>query len=240
MFLITLCIILAVVLFVMAKVYNGLRETAEGVKREQSNLLGQLKKRATLVNQLIDVCKGYGDHEKLTHLTISAALQEEGDAAKIARASSSVLAGVNLVADRFPELKANETYRTLMAQLENVERELQAQRERMNAAVATYNTRRGRFPTVLFANALGYPEAPYFSTDDLALEEGHMFRTDDGQMLREHFNRIGRGAAEKTRAIGNRAGDALRSAQAQLDKTAADSTPADKPAPSAGPAAPIE
>jgi LemA protein len=206
--------------FLTVRLYNRLRVLSEGVKRAQSNLVGELRKRASLVNQLIDVCKGYGDHEKLTHLTVSAAVQADADPANIARASNNVLAGVNVIADRFPELKANETYRTLMLQLETIENALQVKREALNATVEGYNRVRAAFPAVLIAAQIGFPEAPYFSTDEAGLDTDAMFKTDDGEILRAQFARVGKGVGEATRQIAAKAGDALKAGQAQLNAPA--------------------
>ena len=199
-----------------ARLYNRLRLRSEAVKRSQSNLVGELRKRATLANQLIDVCKGYGDHEKLTHLTVAANADATGDPARLAADTRQAMAGVSFVAERFPELKANETYRTLMQQLHVIEDDLQKKREALNAAVENYNGFRASFPAVLIAGQLGFPEAPYFSTDEAGLEAGATFRTDDGEIIRNHFSRLGKGMGEATRHLGAAAGGALKSAQANL------------------------
>lgn len=209
-----LIFILLVAGFFMIRLYNGLRQYAEAVKRAQSNLVGELRKRATLVNQLIDVCKGYGDHEKLTHLTVSAATQSDTDAAGLARATNNVMTGVNLIADRFPELKANETYKQLMGQLYAIEESLQTKREKLNVEVETYNKYRGQFPAVLVAGQLGFPEAAYFSTDEAGLDQSAQFTTDDGQILRAQFARIGQSVGTAAKQIGNKATEAVQAAQA--------------------------
>ncbi|MBA3862986.1 MAG: LemA family protein [Erythrobacter sp.] len=202
------------------KLYNRLRILSEAVKRSQSNLVGELKKRATLANQLIDVCRGYGDHEKLTHLTVANQNQDNGDAQQMAAATSRALAGISYVAERFPELKANQTYNTLMGQLQTIENDLQAKREALNAEVERYNGYRASMPAVLVAQQLGFPEASYFSSDEEGLEAGANFRTDDGELLRAQFARIGKGVGEATKQIGNAAGSAMKQAQASLSKPA--------------------
>lgn len=216
-----LIILIGGVGFWAIKLYNRLRILSEAVKRSQSNLVGELKKRATLANQLIDVCKGYGDHEKLTHLTVANQNQDNGDAQQMAAATSRALAGISYVAERFPELKANQTYNTLMGQLQAIENDLQAKREALNAEVERYNGYRASMPAVLVAQQLGFPEAAYFSSDEEGLEAGANFRTDDGELLRAQFARIGKGVGEATKQIGNAAGSAVKQAQASLSKPAA-------------------
>lgn len=213
----------AALLVPVVNIYNGLRRYAEAVKRAQSNLVGELRKRATLVNQLIDVCRGYGDHEKLTHLTVGAPAQSDADPAGLARATSQAMTGLNLVVDRFPELKANETYKMLMGQLHAIEDALQAKREALNHEVEAYNQYRGRFPAVLIAAQLGFPEAAYFSTDEAGLDASAQFRTDDGEILRAQFARLGQSVGGAAKQIGTRAGEAIQSARASA------ATPAEPP-----------
>lgn len=216
------------VAFWAVRLYNRLRTRSEAVKRSQSNLVGELKKRATLANQLIDIAKGYGDHEKLTHLTVASQNTTAADPAQIAAATSRALAGISFVAERFPELKANETFNTLMGQLQTIENDVQKKREALNAEVERYNGFRASFPAVLIAGQLGFPEASYFSTDEAGLEAGAAFRTDDGELLRQQFARLGKGVGDATRQIGQAAGGAIRQAQASLAQPApaeTDATP---------------
>lgn len=213
---IILLVVLALLATWAAKQYNQLRVRAEAVKRAQSNLVGELRKRATLANQLIDVCKGYGDHEKLTHLTVAASADSAADPMRLATDTKQAITGVSFVAERFPELKANETYRTLMEQLKAIEDTLQLKREALNREAEQYNGYRASFPVVLIASQLGYPEAPYFSTDEAGLEAGASFRTDDGEIIRAQFARIGKGMGDATRQLGSAAGGAIKSAQSGL------------------------
>jgi LemA protein len=230
-FLFFLLVVAAVLLIPIVKVYNSLRQYAEAVKRAQSNLVGELRKRATLVNQLIDVCKGYGDHEKLTHLTVSQPGQADPDAAGLARATNQAMSGLNVMVDRFPELKANETYKMLMGQLHAIEDALQHKREALNHEVEAYNQYRGKFPAVLVAGQLGFPEASYFSTDEAGLDASAQFRTDDGEILRAQFAKIGQSAAGAARQIGSRAGEAIQNARTANALTADDAPAAKRPEP---------
>ncbi len=200
--------------FWVTKLYNQLRTRSEAVKRSQSNLLGELKKRATLANQLIEICQGYGDHEKLAHITIAGRNENVSDAGAMAEATTRALAGVSFVAERFPELKANQTYNTLMGQIQTIENDLQHKREAMNNEVERYNSFRSSFPAVMIAQKLGFPEASYFTTDEAGLDESAAFRTDDGELLRQQFARVGKGVGDATRQLQHRATAALNKAQA--------------------------
>jgi LemA protein len=204
--------------FWTVKLYNQLRSRSEAVKRSQSNLVGELKKRATLANQLIEICKGYGDHEKLAHITVAGQNQGVADPNIMAAATSRALAGVSFVAERFPELKANQTYNTLMGQIQTIENDLQNKREAMNTEVEKYNGFRSSFPAVLIAEKLGFPEARYFSTDEDGLDANGVFQTDDGELLRAQFARLGKGMGDATRQLSSVAGTAINKAQASLAK----------------------
>lgn len=215
-FLILLLLIAVGGFFWSTSLYNQLRSRSEAVKRSQSNLVGELRKRATLANQLIEICKGYGDHEKLAHITVAGQNQAAADPGIMAAATTRALAGVSFVAERFPELKANQTYNTLMGQIQTIENDLQTKREAMNKEVERYNGFRSSFPAVLIAGKLGFPEARYFSTDEEGLEAGAAFQTDDGELLRAQFARLGKGMGDATRQLGSVAGSAINRAQSSL------------------------
>jgi LemA protein len=219
-FLLLLLLIVGGVAFWAVRLYYQLRTRSEAVKRSQSNLVGELKKRATLANQLIDIAKSYGDHEKLTHLTVASRNTAAADPAQIAVATSRALAGISFVAERFPELKANANFNTLMGQLQTIENDVQKKREALNAEVEQYNGFRASFPAVLIAGQLGFPEAAYSSTDEAGLEAGAAFCTDDGELLRQQFARPGKGMGDATRQIGQVAGAAIGHAQASLAQPA--------------------
>ncbi|HCC00671.1 MAG TPA: hypothetical protein DEP42_05590 [Ruminococcaceae bacterium] len=188
------------------KTYNGLRFRSEGVKRSNSDLIGMLRKRVTLVNQLIDICKGYGEHEKLTHITVSEGATNVAESASIARAANTVIDRVTAIASNFPDLKANRTYEKLMDQLHSIEGEIQEKRELYNRTVELYNTQRATFPAVLFSDTLGFPEAPYYQTNEDGLDAKIEFKTDDGAILRETMKRIGDNATERGKLLAQRAG----------------------------------
>ncbi len=68
-----------------------------------------------------------------------------------------------VVVERYPELKANNNFVNLQAQLEGTENRIAVERDRFNKAVQSYNTALKRFPTVLMAGLLGFKEKPYFA-----------------------------------------------------------------------------
>lgn len=172
-FLIFVLIVLAII-FVF--IYNKLQKMGQGVKSNHSNVLTVIQKRADLANKLQDIAKEYGMHEKLTHISISNNLVDTF------KESSQAIANVNALAQQYPDLKANATYQQLMMQLNEIENELQRKREIYNSVAGSYNSERLQIPTVFFASAMGFKEAPYFDFDNL--QQIRDFKTDDGEMLK--------------------------------------------------------
>ena len=170
--------------FFLVKTYNRLQGGSHEVREAHSNIVVSMKKRIDLANKLIDIASSYGDHEKLTHISIAKA---DSDSALLA-ASAEVAGALNHVvklATVYPELRASQTYMMLMSQLEDVESNLQDRRERYNAIVRAYNTKLSQLPTNLFAPALGFRSAPYFNVDDAdSLDALKDFATADGEILK--------------------------------------------------------
>jgi LemA protein len=190
--------------FFVVKTYNHLQGRSHEVREAHSNIVVSMKKRIDLANKLIDIASSYGDHEKLTHISIAKA---DSDTAVIA-ASAEVAGALNHVvklATVYPELKASETYGMLMRQLEDVESNLQDRRERYNAFVRGYNTKLSQLPTNLFAPALGFRSAPYFNVDDAdSLDALKDFSSADGEILRGMLADAGRKAIGSTKDAGRK------------------------------------
>jgi len=196
-FLLFLIFILGVVL---VRSYNKLQRKAQLVKEAHSNILVAMRKRIDLINKLIDIASSYGEHEKLTYITVSkdATISDLINSYEKADVTLGILGNITRT---FPELKANETYQLLMKQLEEVENDLQKKREQYNAAARDYNTTRNSIPTVFVADALGFKEAPYFSIDVNAAEAIKEFKTDDGRMLKELIKSTSSKVAKATEKV---------------------------------------
>jgi LemA protein len=193
-------VVLAVAVWLFLS-YNKLRALAENVKRRQANIAASVKKRHDIAQRLADIAASYGDHEKLTHFTVVEGETSMAQAAAAAADASRVIGNVQMLANRFPELKANATYQQLMVQLDEIENAILERREAYNEAAQTYNSRRGSLPHLLYADAIGFAEAPYFSVDDDGAEQRMAFTTDDGRMLRDTMGRMANKAvsgAQKT------------------------------------------
>ena len=175
--------------------YNALQHLAQGVREAHANVMASMKKRVDLANKLVDIVRGYADHEKLTHITVA---QSGGDAALVGTDTTvgGVLAQAIRLATQYPDLKANQSYQDLMEQLEHLEANLQTRREQYNGCVRVYNTALSQLPTNLFASSLGFHPAPYFDVENAdALENLKEFHTDDGALVRDLLTRGGRRVA---------------------------------------------
>jgi len=156
--------------------YNKLQSAMQVIREGWSNLQAAMKKRVDLANQIIDIASGYGEHEKLTHVTLSNNIEGAIDR-------------VFALAQNYPQLRANETYQQLMGQLEKLEESILSRRENYNLRVRTYNAMRNTFPTVLIAGKLKFDVVPYFELDDAeSLEKIKLFARDDSQALRAALN----------------------------------------------------
>ncbi len=170
--------------------YNKLRALAENVKRRQANVAASVKKRLDIAQRLADIAAGYGEHEKLAHFTVVEGEANISAANAAAADASRVIGNVQMLANRFPDLKANATYQQLMRQLDEIETAILDRREAYNAAAEGYNATRGSLPHLFYADAMGFSEATYFAVDDDGAERLVEFRTDDGRILRETMGRM--------------------------------------------------
>ena len=202
----TLFLILIAILVWLFFAYNKLRRLAENVKQKQSNIYATVKKRHDIAQRLSDIASSYGDHEKLTHLTITES--DSIDKANIAVSEASHLIGnVQMLANRFPDLKANTTYQQLMVQLDEIETTILERREAYNAAVQLYNSTRGSIPHLFYASKLGFVEATYFEMDENGMDQLVSFKTDDGKILRDTMGRMASAASENVKRIKNKIND---------------------------------
>ena len=202
----TLFLILIVILVWLFFAYNKLRRLAENVKQKQSNIYATIKKRHDIAQRLSDIASNYGDHEKLTHLTIT----ESDSIAKANMAvseASHLIGNVQMLANRFPDLKANSTYQQLMVQLDKIENTILERREAYNAAVQIYNSLRGSIPHLFYATKLGFVEATYFEMDENGMDQLASFNTDDGKILRDTMGRMASVATENIKKITTKKND---------------------------------
>lgn len=207
----TIFLILLIVLVLWAaRIYNSLQKLAQNVRESSSNVQVAISKKLSLINQLIEVVKNYQTGEQLVQLKVS---QDNSTAAMSSsyQQSGAVMNAIQGLAQRFPDLKANEQYHRLINNIESSEAEIGKSRNHYNGTVKGYNSERLSIPTVFVARALGFGEAPYLqfdqsgATDPNSLKE---FKTDDGERLQQLLSGAGNTIAKTTRNLTQQAGNA--------------------------------
>ena len=158
--------------------YNGLVDIDQNVKSQWSQVENQYQRRSDLIPNLVNVVKGYATHEretlegvitarsKATATTINANDMDEATLKRFQQsqdALSSALSRLLVVAEKYPDLKANEQFLDLSKQLEGTENRIATARRDFNNAAQEYNTKRNKFPTVIIAGITGFRERPYFT-----------------------------------------------------------------------------
>ena len=158
--------------------YNGLVDIDQSVKSQWSQVENQYQRRSDLIPNLVNVVKGYATHEretlegvitarsKATSTTINASDMDEATLKRFQQsqdALSSALSRLLVVAEKYPDLKANEQFLDLSKQLEGTENRIATARRDFNNAAQEYNTKRNKFPTVIIAGITGFRERPYFT-----------------------------------------------------------------------------
>lgn len=169
-------LILAVVAFVIAT-YNGLVRRRVNVNEAWSDIGVQMKRRYDLVPNLVETVKGYAGHEKSTLDAVikarAAAVANEGTPAEQAKSENMLtgaLKSLFAVAEAYPNLKANENFRDLQAQLSEIEEHIQRSRRFYNGNVREMNTMVGQFPSNIVARQFGFSKAEFFEIDEASTE----------------------------------------------------------------------
>ena len=179
-----LCIVLAAVMTMALGGcgYNDLQRQDEGVKAAWSEVLNQYQRRADLVPNLVNTVKGYAQQEQtvLTEVTNARAsvgsikatpeLVNDPEAfQKFIQAQNQLqgaLSRLLAVSENYPDLKSNQNFRDLQAQLEGTENRIAVARNRYIKTVQEYNSTVRQFPTNLTAMVFHMPLRPNFSVAD--------------------------------------------------------------------------
>ncbi|KYM47513.1 LemA family protein [Fusobacterium necrophorum] len=177
MFLIVLILIIIGVGFI--KSYNRLQALAQRVKSSNSDIKNAIFRKVELTNKLMDIAKGYANHEKLVFIKTSE------DFSTAYKDSNESLAHLKSLSVHFPELKANENYLDLSQKITTNEDLIMKRRDDYNTAAELYNAERLKFPFVLFSSSLGFREAPYLDLD--SNQKIDDFNIDDGEILKDIF-----------------------------------------------------
>lgn len=178
--LIILAIVAVVVVWAISG-YNGLVSKEEGVNQAWANVESAYQRRSDLIPNLVNTVKGYAEHEsetlqavtdaraKATSLNIDPATATPEQVAAYMEAQQGVgsaLGRLIAVSESYPELKANENFRDLQAQLEGTENRIKVERDRYNEAVKMFNVQIRRFPTNILASMFGFEKRSMFEAQE--------------------------------------------------------------------------
>ena len=149
-------------------IYNQLVRAQNVVDEAFSGIDVQLKKRFTLIPQLVDATKAYNKHEsemleRIVKLRSGASLQETADNDQQV---TSTLNLFKITVEDYPELKANTLFLKLMDNLSTVENDLAMARRYYNGATRDYNTKIEVFPAVLIASKFGFKEVEFYEINE--------------------------------------------------------------------------
>jgi LemA protein len=165
-------VILIVLVLAIILIYNGLVRSKVRVDEAWSDITVQMKRRFDLIPNLIDTVKGYAKHEKELFENVTKARTQAmnakgvADTAKAENQFQETLKSLFAVAENYPDLKANENFQHLQAELVDTEDKIQAARRFYNGAARDLNIKIKTVPTNIFANLFGFKEREFFEVDE--------------------------------------------------------------------------
>ena len=171
----------AVALLLSGCGYNTIQVQDEQTKSAWSEVLNQYQRRADLIPNLVNTVKGFAAQEQAVLIGVTEARAkatqvrvDPGDPASLQQFQaaqgelSSALARLMVVVERYPELKSDQNFRDLQAQLEGTENRITVARNRYIQAVQDYNVTVRKFPVNLTAMVFGYETKPNFTVENEA------------------------------------------------------------------------
>lgn len=173
-------IVVVVAILWMKNVYNSMVTQDEEVKTAWSQVENQYQRRLDLIPNLVNTVKGYASHERetlegvvnaraeATKTTIDPSNLTEESMQQFQAAQgelSSALSRLMVVLERYPDLKANQNFSELQAQLEGTENRISTERKRFNEVAQSYNTYIRRFPNNILSGIFGFEAKAYFAAE---------------------------------------------------------------------------
>lgn len=161
--------------------YNGMVNKEETVSNAWANVEAAYQRRADLIPQLVNTVKGYANHEKstldavvsartkATQMTVDVGELTEENIQKYQEAQGEVGAAIGrllAITESYPELKANENFSELQAQLEGTENRINEVRKNYNASVKEYNVSVRKFPNNILAGMFGFERKAEFKAEE--------------------------------------------------------------------------
>jgi LemA protein len=174
-------VLIIIILFSWVKgSYNEMVQKQEEVSSKWAQVENVYQRRADLIPNLVSTVKGYADFEKqtltdvitarskATSVTIDPTKLNESNIQQFQQAQnglSSALSRLMVVVEKYPELKANQGFQQLQAQLEGTENRIAVERRNFNTIAQKYNTMIRQFPRNIFAGMFGFEKKAYFKAD---------------------------------------------------------------------------
>lgn len=182
---IILIAVVAVVALWAVSTYNGLVKSQQSVESQWGNVENAYQRRADLIPNLVETVKGYAKHEnetfkevvearsKATQTTVDASdlTAEQLEKFQVAQGEiGTALSHLIAIGENYPELKANENFKELQAQLEGTENRIKEERDLFNKEAKGYNVKIKTFPSNLIAGIFGFESKPYFKSAEGAAQ----------------------------------------------------------------------
>lgn len=172
--------LIAIVPFLGSCGYNKMVTLEESVTSQWAQVENAYQRRADLIPNLVNTVKGYADFEKETLLGVTEARSNatsvkidptklDANAIKqfqqVQDGLSSALSRLLVVVEKYPDLKANQSFLDLQAQLEGTENRISVERQKFNDATRDYNAYIRKFPQMIYSGWFGFEKKPYFEAD---------------------------------------------------------------------------
>jgi LemA protein len=169
--------IIVVLAFILVGMYNGLVKARLRVREAYSGIDVQLKRRLSLIPNLVETVRGYASHERETLENVTRAramLQSAGNAQEAAQANNfltQTLRSLFAVSEAYPDLKANTNFLELQAELSDTEEKIAYARQFYNRNVLSYNQSVATVPTMFIAGMFSFTPEPFFEAEEEARED---------------------------------------------------------------------
>ena len=179
--LIAVVAVVLVLFFWIKGMYNSMVRMDETVSQAWAQVENVYQRRADLVPNLVATVKGYAEHEsstleavvearaKATQATVDPSSLSEDELARFMSAQNELGTAIGRLlvsVERYPDLKANQNFLELQAQLEGTENRITVERQKFNEAARNYNVTIRRFPNNIFAGMFGFEKKGYFEASE--------------------------------------------------------------------------
>ena len=174
-------VIVLIIFYSFSGTYNSMVEKQETVEQAWAQVAGQYQRRLDLIPNLIETVKGVSNFEKTTLTDVvearsragsvqltKEALNDEQAMKNYMQAQGQLQGAISrllVVSENYPELKSNQSFQDLMAQLEGTENRIANERKRYGDAVKDYNTYIRKFPNSIYASVFGFEKKAYFEAE---------------------------------------------------------------------------